>query len=818
MAIHSATLDIKIDAKVLGAAAVIGFGKSVIDAASDAEQAMGSVDAVFKGNAGAVKSWSDQSAKSIGLSKTEYQTLATTIGAQLKNAGTSMSDLAPKTNDLITMGADLAAQYGGSTSDAVSALSSLLKGERDPIEKYGVSITAAAVAAKKAEMGLSGLTGQADAAATQQATLALLTTQTADALGANAREAETTAGKQARLTAAWKDAQATIGAALLPAFTSLMGAASDLLPKLVPIATALADLVTAASKLPVPVLAGGVALAAFMKYSGTVQKTLKGMGDGTIKAGEGFKSLGKSMAKGAAIGAAVAVVGSIADSFADIGRQAEAQKAKVNELADTIVAAGGKWTKTSQDLVTSQTEQSTAFKLLTEGGASYGDAMDLLSGKTKGSSKSQELMNSAMKASGTPNELIAITKSVGEQQRLIGSAKTLAAQKIAYNKTQDAATAATNQENQALDDQAAAAAKVVPTVAELAKAQAEANTAAAKAGTDYAAGAAKLKDLQAASIEAAAGSTDMAGALTKAGSAADAAKRATDGLNLALDVLSHRNQTTEQTAAGLNKSMSGLKDGFTAATGEAAVNKKELLAWNVPALTVSSTGQKAYDSLNNVRDAYSASTAAAFTSTNATKGVAAGMTAGRVAADSARKTFISNAASMGLNASEAGVLADKLGIVEGKKITNKEFEVIGKDADAQQKLKDLQAKQIAEKTVKVNADTTSAEHAITRLTLSRDMTIYAKTVASGNGVPAWTGPGTGSRSIGGEGAALMGMDDPVPFAAPGIPIRVRMNVPSQGTTVNVFGALDPVAVGRQVSGLLSGQSRRSSGIRIGGTA
>ena len=54
--------------------------------------------------------------------------------------GVAAGDLAPVTNDLVGLGADLAAQFGGSSADAVAALSSLLRGETDPIEKYGVAI------------------------------------------------------------------------------------------------------------------------------------------------------------------------------------------------------------------------------------------------------------------------------------------------------------------------------------------------------------------------------------------------------------------------------------------------------------------------------------------------------------------------------------------------------------------------------------------------------------------------------------------------------------------------------------------------------
>lgn len=99
--------------------AVVAFGASAVGAASDVQQAMGGLDAVFAENADQVKAWSDQSAKSVGLSKSEYANFATVVGAQLKNLGVPMEDVAGNTDEMIRLGADLAATYGGTTADAV---------------------------------------------------------------------------------------------------------------------------------------------------------------------------------------------------------------------------------------------------------------------------------------------------------------------------------------------------------------------------------------------------------------------------------------------------------------------------------------------------------------------------------------------------------------------------------------------------------------------------------------------------------------------------------------------------------------------------
>lgn len=209
-------------------AAVLGFAKKTGEMASIAQQNAGAVDSVFKGNAQTVRDFAATAADKLGLSGSAYQQMASVIGSQLKNMGVPMDQVAGSTNDLIAKGADLAAMFGGSTSDAVSALSSLLRGERDPIERYGVSINQAAIDAKKAELGLAGLSGEADKNANLTATMALLQKQTADATGQFAREADSAAGAQERANAKIQDAGAKLGSVFLPAMAAAAAAAGSM--------------------------------------------------------------------------------------------------------------------------------------------------------------------------------------------------------------------------------------------------------------------------------------------------------------------------------------------------------------------------------------------------------------------------------------------------------------------------------------------------------------------------------------------------------------------------------------------------------------
>ncbi|WP_217182602.1 hypothetical protein [Streptomyces sp. AC495_CC817] len=218
-------------ASVTAGLALAGLTASALavgDAAASAEQAAGAVDAVFGDMSGDIEDFASTAAQSVGLARDEVGNLAAVLGAQLTNMGVPVDELSAQTTELITLGADLAATFGGPTSDAVAALSSLLRGERDPIERYGVSIKQADIDAQKAAMGLDKLTGEADNAATTQATLALLLEQTASAQGQFASEADTASGAQERANAEWRNAQIALGEQLLPVMTEAAKIAADM--------------------------------------------------------------------------------------------------------------------------------------------------------------------------------------------------------------------------------------------------------------------------------------------------------------------------------------------------------------------------------------------------------------------------------------------------------------------------------------------------------------------------------------------------------------------------------------------------------------
>jgi hypothetical protein len=278
--------------------AAVAAGAKAVGLAGDYEQSVGAVDTVFKQSAAQIHRWADSAATDVGLTGNAYNELATLIGTQLKNAGTSMEELAPKTNDLIALGSDLSSMFGGSTKEAVEALSSALKGERDPIERYGITLNEANIQAEALALGLvkpvknmdlikakqnqaiiaqrkyneavkehgknsdealaaesrllsanaglekalQGSTPQISSQAKATATLSLITKQSADSQGRFADEANTMAGQMQRAQATAEDMARKVGTVLLPAVTKVMTFINDVgLPALEDLGAGLAD-------------------------------------------------------------------------------------------------------------------------------------------------------------------------------------------------------------------------------------------------------------------------------------------------------------------------------------------------------------------------------------------------------------------------------------------------------------------------------------------------------------------------------------------------------------------------------------------------
>lgn len=216
-----------------GAGMLAGAGLAAVglykagQSAANLEQAVGGTEAVFKDASGTIDRFAKDSARNMGLSETAFRTATTSIGGQLKALGFNQDEAADKAVELTGVAADLAATYGGTTKDAVAALGAAFRGEADPAEQFNLRLNQNTVNAKAVALGLAESTSQVDAQAKAQATLALITEQSADAQGQFARETGSASGSMAIAAAEFENAKASLGESVAPIMASVASGLAD---------------------------------------------------------------------------------------------------------------------------------------------------------------------------------------------------------------------------------------------------------------------------------------------------------------------------------------------------------------------------------------------------------------------------------------------------------------------------------------------------------------------------------------------------------------------------------------------------------------
>ncbi len=303
------------------AAFVKGVNES-IQAASRLEQAVGGTEAVFKSSSKVIDQFARTSADAFGISERAARELTSQIGSLLKGFGFTEPEAAKMSVTLAKLGADLAALHGGRPEEAVQALGAALRGEFDPLERFGVSLNVTQANLKAVELGLADSTSKVDLNARAQAALAIIMERSADAQGQFAREAGSAAGQTAIATAKAEDAAADFGSALLPVYTRVV----DLL----------GDVADGFAALPAPMQTGLVALAGFVALAGPVSSAAESVRSLVKRLGE--LSTASKIGAGSLIGVAVAI-GVAYVAYQSLTAKQREVNTRAREVADSLDAA-----------------------------------------------------------------------------------------------------------------------------------------------------------------------------------------------------------------------------------------------------------------------------------------------------------------------------------------------------------------------------------------------------------------------------------------------------------------------------------------------
>ena len=281
----------------LGAAAgafAIKLGKDAITAASDFNEELSKSQVVLGDGAAAVAKFAETAAQKLGQTRTEALRAAANFAIFGKSAGLSGKELADFSTDFVTLASDLASFNNTSPEDAVQALGAALRGESEPIRRYGVLLSAAGLeqAAFNFETrtgtelerdAKNQLTDKAKVLARYQAILE----QTNDAQGDFARTSNGLANSQRILTAILGDLKIQLGEQLLPIALKF---ATFLKDTFVPTLTGVVNAITGKPDSLTTALENGR-----RRLQGFEAQTLLAERQG-FKLGESYKTLGASVA------------------------------------------------------------------------------------------------------------------------------------------------------------------------------------------------------------------------------------------------------------------------------------------------------------------------------------------------------------------------------------------------------------------------------------------------------------------------------------------------------------------------------------------
>ena len=205
----------------IGTAAAAGAYKAV-QKASDLAESVSKIETIFGDGAQGVSDFSKTAAKELGMSQQSVYDAAGTFGVFGKAAGLGGQDLTDFSNKFTTLSADLASFNNTSPEDAMQAIGAALRGESEPLRRYGVMLDDAALKAEAMAQGIYDGKGPLTQQQKVLAATGAIFEQTSDAQGDFAKTSGGLANQQRIFKAELDNVVTTIGTKLLPVFMKIV--------------------------------------------------------------------------------------------------------------------------------------------------------------------------------------------------------------------------------------------------------------------------------------------------------------------------------------------------------------------------------------------------------------------------------------------------------------------------------------------------------------------------------------------------------------------------------------------------------------------
>jgi SLT domain-containing protein len=210
-------------AAAAAATMAIKIGLDSVKAASDLNEEISKTEIIFGDTADEIKAFAETADKSFGITKKEAMSAASSFAVLGKNAGLTGKDLSAFSLTSTKLAADLGSFYNTKAEDAIAAIGSAMRGEAEPIRRYGVLISAASL--EQAALNYENRTGevlerdkknQLTETSKVLARYQAIIDQTSDAQGDFNRTSEGLAAQQKILNAQLENLKTTMGQSLLP--------------------------------------------------------------------------------------------------------------------------------------------------------------------------------------------------------------------------------------------------------------------------------------------------------------------------------------------------------------------------------------------------------------------------------------------------------------------------------------------------------------------------------------------------------------------------------------------------------------------------
>lgn len=232
--VHAAASRMAKAGALAGAAAAAVFSTNAVKSAIDLGESINAVEKTFGSAADQIFEFGQIAAEQAGLSKAAFNSAVVPIGSMLLNMGLAEDKAAASSIELGKRAADLASVFNADLSEALTAIQAGLRGEADPLERFGVGLNQTAVQAYALKNGIIAQGQAMDASALATARLGLFMEQTNRFAGDFVQTSDSAANQQRILKAEFENQSVIIGQKLLPVWSALLAVSRSLINDVIP--------------------------------------------------------------------------------------------------------------------------------------------------------------------------------------------------------------------------------------------------------------------------------------------------------------------------------------------------------------------------------------------------------------------------------------------------------------------------------------------------------------------------------------------------------------------------------------------------------